>query len=246
MSLQDVEFIAKIAKEYSIQWIHYFKLGEPFLSPTISEEMKIIRRYRNYAMPAIATSTNGLVLDLKDKIEAALLMDHIYFSIDGINQGMVEKYQRRGNFERSYHNMANLVAERNLRGQKKPVIDWKYVVFNHNDRPSYIKQAIDLVWEAQVDMISFWQGGGSQDLVSHAFTNDEFFKTLGRLSWKGREIDFRLPDSDKSQYFDAVQRIYIRLLSATRRPVRFSILGRFTLQERRQFKTYIGGIYKFY
>ena len=64
------------------------------------------------------------------KRDAALLCENICFSIDGPNEEILQKYQRGGSFNKSYNNMKKLVEYRNSKGLKKPIIEWKYVLFN--------------------------------------------------------------------------------------------------------------------
>jgi uncharacterized Fe-S cluster-containing radical SAM superfamily protein len=193
MSLGDVELVAKLVLEHDIRTISYFNLGEPFLSPSILDEIKIIRKYNPDLV--IITSTNGVLLDTEDKIKAALMMNHIYFSIHGASQESLIKYQVGGNFERSYYNMKNLVQERNRR--ESPVtIEWKYVVFAHNDSINEIEVAQNLAHQAGVDLISFWGGawGGAdpERILSKRFPDHPPFQNLGYASWKGREVDLRI------------------------------------------------------
>ena len=189
MSLEDIEKVARIIREYKIEEIAFHNLGEPFLPADVLEEVKILRAHNPRAR--IICSTNGVPLDAESKREAALLMDHVYFSIDGPNQEVMTRYQCGGNFEKSYRNMRGLVALRNSRGKSLPEIEWKYVVFPWNDAEPYITDAIRLAGEADVDIISFWPGGWSPANISQRFLNDPFFQRLGNPSWKGREIDFR-------------------------------------------------------
>ena len=131
--------------------ICFFKLGEPFLSNTVDLEIDAILE----ASPRskIHCSTNGMVLRGDAKVRAALRMEMIHFSIDGINTPMVRKYQVGGDFDRSYANMKALVAARNAAGQTTPRIFWKYVVFNWNDRKETIEAARGLAREAGVDKL---------------------------------------------------------------------------------------------
>jgi MoaA/NifB/PqqE/SkfB family radical SAM enzyme len=191
MSLDDLKKIAGIIYDNKIKKISYFNLGEPFLSKTIFKEVSILKNSNPNLQ--LCTSTNGLLLDDDEKIRAALLMDHIFFSIDGATQDVVSKYQVGADFKRSYENMKNLVQRRNQTGAETPLIEWKYVVFAFNDNVSEIKRAITLAKEANVDIISFWSGIGPQSFVSHKFYNDPYFLQLGDKSahLKGvREIRF--------------------------------------------------------
>lgn len=189
MSLDDLSIVAKIIYDHKIKRVCYFNLGEPFLSKTIFEEVSILKNHNPDLI--VITSTHGMFISDDSKIRAALLMDHLFFSIDGATQKIVAKYQVGADFNRSYENMRNLVQRRNQIGAETPIIEWKYVVFSWNDSVDEIERAIALAKEAQVDIISFWQGGGPRASISKKFYNDPYFQQLGEKSWRGREIHFK-------------------------------------------------------
>lgn len=189
MTLGQIARAAEEIAHHNIKEIAMHNLGEPFLSRTFLEEMKIIRAKNPEAR--IAISTNGSFVNDVQKREAALLIDHLYFSIDGSTQEEMEQYQVGGNFDTAYQNMRNLIAFRNARGADRPIIEWKYVVFRWNDAEDSIRRAIDLARAAGADQISFWHGWGDPDMVSRRFDTAPFFQNLGRNVWKGREIDLR-------------------------------------------------------
>lgn len=189
MSLEDMEKVAKTVRDYQTKTIFFHNLGEPFFSKTVFDEISIIRKYNPQVR--VYTSTNGLLLNSTRKREAALMMDHIFFSIDGSSQELVTKYQVGGDFEKSYRNMKELVDFRNSRNELVPVVEWKYVVFSWNDGEDAIERAIELAKEAHVDIISFWRGDGSTSAVSQRFLHHPYFQRLGEKSTKGRKIDFR-------------------------------------------------------
>ena len=72
---------------------------------------------------------------------------------------MLKKYEKLGSFEKAYENMKALVDYRNSKGLSRPLIEWKYLLFNWNDRRSAIERAIEMAREAHVDAISFWPTG---------------------------------------------------------------------------------------
>jgi len=113
MSLSDIETVAQNIKSNQIAVINFFNLGEPFLSDTIYEELAMLKEYNPDA--AIYVSTNGLLINQGKKIEAALLTDYIFVSLDGATNESVNKYQAGGNFEATYQNMKELVRLRNSR-----------------------------------------------------------------------------------------------------------------------------------
>jgi pyruvate-formate lyase-activating enzyme len=203
MSLGDMEKVAKIISDHGFYSVAFHNLGEPFSSKTVFEEVSIMRKYNPHVR--LYTSTNGFFLDSRKKREAALLMDHIFFSIDGPSQELVARYQAGADFERSYRNMKELVNIRDSRNAPAPVVEWKYVVFNWNDGEDAIERAIELAKEARVDIISFWRGIGlpsrgigSVTVESQRFLHDPYFQRLGVRSWKGREIDLRCASGRKN------------------------------------------------
>jgi pyruvate-formate lyase-activating enzyme len=189
MSKMDIEKVALTVRNYGIKKIAFFNLGEPFLAPRVAEDIDVLRRHNPYVY--ISTATNGIYLDTIEKREAALKLDIVSFSIDGVTQEQLVKYQVGGDFAKSYYNMKELVAFRNNRGLKNPVIEWKYVLFKWNDTISSIEEAVRLAKDAGVDIISFWPGGINLSRRTRRFYTDPYFKSLGSASWKGREIDFR-------------------------------------------------------
>jgi MoaA/NifB/PqqE/SkfB family radical SAM enzyme len=153
MSLDDIKMISKCIKNNNIKYIYYFNLGEPFFSEEIKEELEIIKRINPQIK--ISLSTNGILVDIKEKKEAALILDRISFSIDGSTQKSVCKYQKGADFDKSYSNMKSLIKLRNSLNRKKPVIIWKYVLFRWNSSKNLILNAMRLAKKAEVDYLHF-------------------------------------------------------------------------------------------
>jgi uncharacterized Fe-S cluster-containing radical SAM superfamily protein len=190
LSLEDIEYISDCMKTDGIKNILYFNHGEPFLSKTIRQEIEILREKNPEAF--ICVSTNGLLLDRSEKAEAALNFDHIFFSIFGSTHESLCQYQSGGDFTRAYGNMKSLVALRNSRNRVKPIIEWKYVLFRWNDSPKLIDRAIQLAKAAKVDILSFWPTLSPLSGISYKYyLGFKYLRTVGKPSWKGREIDFR-------------------------------------------------------
>ena len=184
MTLDDIRKISSEVHDNNIQKVYFFKYGEPFLSPTVYEELEILRNPNPSLM--IIISTNGNVIETARKREAALFADHIFFSIDGVTDEMVSHYQRGSSFTKAYENMKELVRLRNERGLKKPVIDWKYVLFNWNDRPEAIDAAIGLAKKCGIDILSFWQT--NTPYYGKSFRH--YYRKVAQPCWKGWEIRF--------------------------------------------------------
>jgi len=188
MTLAELTQMGELVARLGMKQLFYLNLGEPFLSPNICQELPILRRQNPNCR--IVVSTNGVLLNTDAKREAALSLSHILFSVHGINHEMLDRYMRRSNFEKAYEAMKAMVAYRDARGQKLPVLEWKYVLFNWNDHPKTIARAIEMAREIGVDIISFWP-------THNPFYGSSWrwhlggFKNVGVPCWKGREVILR-------------------------------------------------------
>jgi len=190
MPLEELSRMADLAARLGMERIFYLNLGEPFLSPTITQELPLLREKNPNAY--IRISSNGILLNTDAKREAALNLSDIQFSIHGISNEMCERYMMRGDFDKAYANMKAMVAYRDARGAKMPILEWKYLLFNWNDHPKIIARAMEMAKEAGVDIISFWPTGNPFYGVSWRYRLG-LMKHIGRDSWKGREVILR-PD----------------------------------------------------
>jgi MoaA/NifB/PqqE/SkfB family radical SAM enzyme len=188
MPLEELSQMADLTARLGLERIFYLNLGEPFLSPTICQELPLLRKKNPNAY--IRVSTNGILLNTDAKREAALNLSDIQFSVHGINDEMCEKYMMRGNFEKAFDAMKQMVAYRDARDLKMPILEWKYLLFNWNDNPKKIARAIEMAKEIGVDMISFWPTGNPFYGISWRWRLGQF-KNIGHESWKGREVILR-------------------------------------------------------
>ena len=188
-STDDLKKVAATLREHRIETLSFFNLGEPFSDKQVFAQIQTICA-ENPSLK-IYCSTNGTLLNTDEKRDAALMLYWIYFSIDGPDTRIMNKYQRGGKFETAYANMRRFVEYRDQRSGKSPIIEWKYVLFNWNDQPEMIQRAIQLAKEAKVDIISFWPTRSPIYGISWRYYLSPFWKNLGQRSWKGREIILR-------------------------------------------------------
>jgi len=188
MEFDKLAKMADLVHDLGLQQLFYLNLGEPFLSPNIGKELPLLREKNPNCR--IVISSNAIILNTDAKREAAMYASHLYFSVAGIDEAMLKKYEKGGNFEKAYENMKAIVAYRNERGLKRPFLEWKYLLFNWNDRHWMIERAIEMAKEARLDAISFWP-------TNNPFYGWSYRYRLGTLnnvgvkSWKGREVDLR-------------------------------------------------------
>jgi hypothetical protein len=80
--------------------------------------------------------------------------------------------------------MKALVEYRNARGLSRPFIEWKYLLFNWNDRRATLDRAIEMAKAAGVDAISFWPT--SNPAYGFSFRHRlGFLNDIGVANWKG-------------------------------------------------------------
>jgi len=183
MSLEDLGRMGDLAARLKMEQLFYLNLGEPFLSPTIAQELPLLRA----KLPdcSIVVSTNGMLLNTDAKREAALSLSIIRLSLHGISDEMVGKYMLRGSFEKAYAAMKAMVDYRDARGRRQPVMEWKYLLFNWNDHPKTIRRAIELAKAANVDIIYVLSDAQSIFTGMSWRYHLGLMNHIGRTSWKG-------------------------------------------------------------
>jgi hypothetical protein len=190
IDLAKLSQMADLVQQLGLEQLFYLNLGEPFLSPNIAQELPLLRQKNPKCR--IVISTNGILLNTDVKREAALHASQILFSIAGIDDPMLKKYEKLGSFDKACGNLKALAAYRNARGLTQPVLEWKYLLFNWNDKRAAILRAIELAKAAGADLISFWP-------TNNPFYGWSYRYRLGCLNdigvkcWKGRELDLRTP-----------------------------------------------------
>ena len=188
MELEKVAQMADLVQELKLQQLFYLNLGEPFLSPNIGKELAVLREKNPDCR--IVISSNAIILNTDAKREAAMHASQIFFSIAGIDDAMLKKYEHGGSFEKAYENLKAIVAYRDARGLKRPILEWKYLLFNWNDRRWMIERAIEMAKEARVDAISFWPTNNPFYGWSYRYRLG-MLNDIGVKAWKGREVDLR-------------------------------------------------------
>ncbi len=196
MDLQKLSRMADLVHDLKLEQLFYLNLGEPFLSPNIGQELPLLRQKNPDCR--IVISSNAIILNNDVRREAALSASHIFFSIAGINDEMLKKYEKFGSFEKAYNNVKALVDYRNARGLTQPILEWKYLLFNWNDRRSTIKRAIEMARAAGVDAISFWPTHNPFYGISYRYAMG-WLNDFGVKNWKGLEVDLRKPASSPTK-----------------------------------------------
>ena len=181
VSLDDVERVSEQLIENGIRDVHMFKYGEPFADTMINKKIDILRK--NNSSLNIYTSTNGALLHMRDNYDAALKMNRVDISLDGVDDESASEFQIGQVFEQTYRNMCELVRLRNSMGNSKPRIIWKYVLFPHNDSDEQISKAIDLAVKSGVDGIQFFWGFNAVKRSGAIWKSEVFLPYMKKYSF---------------------------------------------------------------
>ena len=68
-------------------------------------------------------------------------IDEVTFSLDGASQETFVIYRQRGDFDKAIRNLRAAVEEKRARGQDVPFINWRYILFSHNDSDAEMNRA---------------------------------------------------------------------------------------------------------
>jgi hypothetical protein len=153
MSEAHTDRVIRELSGFQIETIRLFNLGEPFASNNILHLTNGLRR--RFPQAEIITSTNGTLLKGRDKLDATLQIDELNFTIPGVDQASVERYQQGQDFAAAYANLCAAVRYRDENGWRGATIVWKYLIFNWNDSDEQLRRAIELAIEARVDILRF-------------------------------------------------------------------------------------------
>ncbi len=123
--------------------------------------------------------------DLDRLIDSGL--EYLVVSLDGASEETYSKYRVRGKFDRVIHNMRELVARRNKRGLKTPVIEWQFIVMKHNEHEVATAERLAAEWG--VDLVRFIPVGLPYDFKNRKALQDEWFpvRMEGRVKGAAHE-----------------------------------------------------------
>lgn len=132
----------------------YFGTGESLLNPRLPEMIALSRHAGVYSV----ISTN-LSLKLNDAyidrlIDSGLTM--LSVACDGASRDTYEKYRVGGDFDLVMNNMKRFIARKRERGLQYPLIEWRFLVFSHNEHE--VEHARAMARDIGVDILDFYFG----------------------------------------------------------------------------------------
>ncbi len=152
----------------SLGRVDFFNYGEAFLHKRAIEMCEYIKA----AFPHIYlyTSTNGLAFT-EDQARRLVRsgIDEVTFSIDGATPESYAKYRQRGDFDKAVRSMRAAADEKRILGRDLPFINWRYILFTHNDSAEEMARARGMAGDMGVDRLCWELTDHPEDMYSRRF-----------------------------------------------------------------------------
>ena len=151
----DFDMFRRVIDETGHQLIRvdFFNYGETFLHKRAIEMCEYIKS--NFPHIYLYTSTNGLAFSEEGARRLVRSrIDEVTFSVDGATPESYAIYRQRGDFNKAMRNLAAAVDEKHTIGADVPQLNWRYILFSHNDSDEEMNLARQMAAEMGVDRLS--------------------------------------------------------------------------------------------
>jgi hypothetical protein len=148
--------------------VDFFNYGEAFLHKRAIEMCEYIKS--RYPHIYLYTSTNGLAFT-EEQVRRLVRsgIDEVTFSVDGATPESYAKYRQRGNFDKAIGNLRAAADEKIHTGRDVPFINWRYILFVHNDSDEEMNRARRIASEIGVDRLCWELTDHPENLFSRRF-----------------------------------------------------------------------------
>jgi len=148
--------------------IDFFNYGEAFLHKRTLDMVEYIKS--RFPHVYLYTSTNGLALTEEGARRLARSgIDEVTFSIDGARAESYVQYRQRGDFAKAIRNLTALADEKRARGLDVPFVNWRYILFTHNDSDEEMDLARKMAGDIGVDRLSWEITDHPENMFSRRF-----------------------------------------------------------------------------
>jgi MoaA/NifB/PqqE/SkfB family radical SAM enzyme len=191
----DFELFRRVVDETgpTLVRIDFFNYGESFLHKRAIEMCEYIKS--RYPHIYLYTSTNGLAFTPEQARRLARSgIDEVTFSIDGASQQTYERYRRRGDFNRAIANLAAMMDEKRRLGLDVPFVNWRYILFVHNDSDEEMDRARRLAAEIGVDRLCWEITDHPENLFSRRFVpGSPDYERIRKEVWDDNNLGNAIP-----------------------------------------------------
>src|SRR5258708_84771 len=166
----DYDLFTRIVYEAgpSVGRIVFFNSGQAFLHKRALDMVEYIKS--RFPHVFLYTSTNGLALTEDGARRLARSgIDEVTFSIDGAAAESYAKYRQRGDFAKAIRNLTALCDEKKKNGFDVPFVNWRYILFTHNDSDEEMALARTMAAGIGVDRLSWGITDHPEDMFSRRF-----------------------------------------------------------------------------
>jgi MoaA/NifB/PqqE/SkfB family radical SAM enzyme len=167
----DFEVFRRVIDEAgpSLGRVDFFNYGETFLHKRAIEMCEYIKS--RFPHIYLYTSTNGLAFT-EDQARRLVRsgIDEVTFSIDGATPESYARYRQRGNFDTAIRNLRAAAHEKHAGGRDVPFLNWRYILFTHNDSDEEMGRARQMAADIGVDRLSWELTDHPEDMFSRRFT----------------------------------------------------------------------------
>jgi Radical SAM superfamily/Iron-sulfur cluster-binding domain len=150
----DFELFRRVIDEAgpSLGRVDFFNYGEAFLHKRAIEMCEYIKA--QFPHIYLYTSTNGLAFTEEQARRLVRSgIDEVTFSIDGATPEAYAQYRQRGDFDKAIRNLTAAADEKRGAGRDLPFINWRYILFVHNDSDEEMNRARQMADDIGVDRL---------------------------------------------------------------------------------------------
>jgi radical SAM family protein/iron-sulfur cluster protein len=191
----DFELFKRVIDEAgpSLVRIDFFNYGEAFLHKRAVEMCEYIKSQHPHIY--LYTSTNGLAFN-EEQVRRLVRsgIDEVTFSIDGATAESYAKYRQRGDFHKAIRNLRTAAEEKRHTGRDVPFINWRYILFVHNDSDEEMSRARQMASDMGVDRLCWELTDHPEDLFSRRFLpGTEAHAAIKREVWDDSNLGNAIP-----------------------------------------------------
>jgi len=191
----DFELFRRVVDEAgpALVRIDFFNYGEAFLNKRAVEMCEYIKHHFPHIY--LYTSTNGLAFS-EEQVRRLVRsgIDEVTFSIDGATAEAYSVYRRRGDFDKAVRNLRFAADEKRIAGRDVPFLNWRYILFTHNDSDDEMNKARALAADVGVDRLCWELTDHPEEMFSRRFVRDSAaLAAIQREIWDDNNLGNAIP-----------------------------------------------------